>query len=219
MSMSYNAISVFQSSTNHRLLAFWGSGNIRVWLLSCGRPGDTSQVPRTLWVCRIYTLSVKLFVDPFPFFVMFNSLHVCFLFSDAVRQREVLLLPFLDQRSTVDLASDALLHNLSPVELSAWIYCLHTHSGQVLQQNVVSSSFYCHFNHSLFSLFFFIYWKLTVPGHSLASVTIRSSLYTSVPLTTSETAFPNSLYVSYAHHILVFEHFLSCPSTKPLFVV
>lgn len=142
MSTSYNAISVFQSSTDHRLLAFWGSGNIRVWLLSCGRPGDTSQVPRTLWVSHMYTLSVKLFGDPFPFFVVFNSLRICLLFSDAVRQREVLLLPILDQRSTVDLASDALLHNLSPVELSAWIYCLHTHSSQVLQQNVVSSSFY-----------------------------------------------------------------------------
>ena len=41
--------SPFQSSTNHRLPSFRGSGNIRVWLLPCGWPGDASKVSWTLW--------------------------------------------------------------------------------------------------------------------------------------------------------------------------
>lgn len=61
------------------------------------------------------------------------------MFSDAIRQRKVLLLPFPYQRSTVDLATDALLHHLSPVELSTGVYCLHTHSSQVQQLNADSS--------------------------------------------------------------------------------
>lgn len=40
---------LLQSSTNHRVPAFWGPGNIGVWLLPCGWPGDASQVSWTLW--------------------------------------------------------------------------------------------------------------------------------------------------------------------------
>lgn len=51
--------------------------------------------------------------------------------SDAIWQREVVLLPVSDQRAAVDLAADALLHHLSPVELQARVHRVHALSGQV----------------------------------------------------------------------------------------
>lgn len=51
--------------------------------------------------------------------------------SDAVWQREVLLLPVSDQRPAVDLAADPLLHHLPPVELQARVHHVHTLGGQV----------------------------------------------------------------------------------------
>lgn len=59
----------------------------------------------------------------------FNVAHLVLLqpHSDAVWERKVLLLQISHQRATVDLASDTLLHHLSPVELQARVYCLHTH--------------------------------------------------------------------------------------------
>lgn len=51
--------------------------------------------------------------------------------SDAVWQREVVLLPVSDQRSAVDLAADSLLHHLPPVELQARVHRVHTLGGQV----------------------------------------------------------------------------------------
>lgn len=51
--------------------------------------------------------------------------------SNAIRQRKVLLLSVPHQRAAVDLAADALLHHLSPVELQTGVYCLHTHCCEV----------------------------------------------------------------------------------------
>lgn len=51
--------------------------------------------------------------------------------SDAVRQREVVLLPVSDERAAVDLAADSLLHHLPPVELQARVHRVHALSGQV----------------------------------------------------------------------------------------
>lgn len=51
--------------------------------------------------------------------------------SDAVWQREVVLLPVSDQRSAVDLAADSLLHHLPSVELQARVHRVHTLGGQV----------------------------------------------------------------------------------------
>lgn len=71
----YNAISTFQSSTNHRLLAFWGSGNIRVWLLSCGWPGDTSQMSWTLWGLKFTHFQLSFFfLNSISLFVVSNNL-------------------------------------------------------------------------------------------------------------------------------------------------
>lgn len=51
--------------------------------------------------------------------------------SDAVWQREVVLLPVSDQRPAVDLAADPLLHHLPPVELQARVHRVHALGGQV----------------------------------------------------------------------------------------
>lgn len=51
--------------------------------------------------------------------------------SDAVWQREVLLLPVSDQRPAVDLAADPLLHHVPPVELQARVHRVHTLGRQV----------------------------------------------------------------------------------------
>lgn len=51
--------------------------------------------------------------------------------SDAVWQRQVVLLPVSDQRAAVDLAADALLHHLPPVELQARVHRVYALSGQV----------------------------------------------------------------------------------------
>lgn len=51
--------------------------------------------------------------------------------SDAVRQREVMLLPVPDQRPAVGVAADPLPHHLPPVELQAGVHRVHTRSGQV----------------------------------------------------------------------------------------
>ena len=55
-----------------------------------------------------------------------SSLH-----SDAVWQRQVVLLPVSDERPAVDLAADSLLHHLPPVELQARVHRVHALSGQV----------------------------------------------------------------------------------------
>lgn len=51
--------------------------------------------------------------------------------SDAVWQREVVLLQVSDQRPAVDLAPDPLLHHLPPVELQARVHRVHALGGQV----------------------------------------------------------------------------------------
>jgi len=51
--------------------------------------------------------------------------------SDAVWQREVVLLQVSNQRPAVDLAPDPLLHHLPPVELQARVHRVHTLGGQV----------------------------------------------------------------------------------------
>lgn len=73
--------------------------------------------------------------------VYIQILSVSLPFSDAVWEREVLLLPFPDQRAAVDLATDTLLHNLPPMEFKARVYSLHAHSSQVTQAGCGSVSF------------------------------------------------------------------------------
>ncbi|XP_053167550.1 neuronal PAS domain-containing protein 2 isoform X3 [Hemicordylus capensis] len=69
--------------------------------------------------------------EPLEEFSSRHSLEWKFLFldhSDAVWQREVLLLSVSDQRTAVDLAANTLLYHLPPVELQTRIHCMHAHS-------------------------------------------------------------------------------------------
>lgn len=50
--------------------------------------------------------------------------------SKAKGRRDLLLLSLLDQRPTVDLAADTILHYLSPVELKTWVCGVHASCHQ-----------------------------------------------------------------------------------------
>ncbi|ETE63668.1 Neuronal PAS domain-containing protein 2, partial [Ophiophagus hannah] len=48
--------------------------------------------------------------------------------DDAIWQREILLLSIFDQRTAMDLATNALLYHLPPMELKTGIHCVHSYS-------------------------------------------------------------------------------------------
>lgn len=72
-----------QSSAHHRLPPIWGPRYIRIWLLSCRWPWDTSQVPRTLWVhfCQrspeAWSSAVINFLSSFQSRALKSSLCFC----------------------------------------------------------------------------------------------------------------------------------------------
>lgn len=88
-------------------------------------PNATNTVSQALWRLSVaHTHAHTRWTS-----VSFDSL--CVSFSDAVRQREVLLLQVPHQRAAVDLAADPLLHHVPPVELQTRVHRLHAHGGQV----------------------------------------------------------------------------------------
>lgn len=48
--ISFFFYTIFQSSSHHWLSSLWGSGDVRLRLLSCRWPGVTGEMPRALWV-------------------------------------------------------------------------------------------------------------------------------------------------------------------------
>lgn len=115
-----------------------GTSRLRSW----AHQGMTTTMQMTwrLWPNATNTVNISLFVETsssiiINFFLSFQimnfvSSHVC---SNAIWQREILLLPIPHQRAAMDLAPDPLLHHLPPVELQTRVYCLHTHCCQVHQ--------------------------------------------------------------------------------------
>lgn len=69
-----------QSSAYYRLPPVWGPGYIRIWLLPCRWPGDTGQMPRTLWVhiSDFIKVSWSIIVS---LFLSFQMVNVSQLFS------------------------------------------------------------------------------------------------------------------------------------------
>lgn len=62
--------------------------------------------------------------------VILNEIF-CFLNSDAKRRADLLLLSLPDERPAVDMAANAVLHNVPPVEFEARIRGVHTSRSKV----------------------------------------------------------------------------------------
>jgi PAS domain len=84
---------------------------------------DLEKVITCHEACEFYSIS-----ENFSSFLQGFS----FIFpSDAKRRRYLLLLPIFDQRPTMDLAADPLLHHVPPVELETRICCVHSSRRQL----------------------------------------------------------------------------------------
>lgn len=99
-------------------------------------------------------------------------------YSNAIWEREVMLLQIPYKGTTMDLAANTLLYHISPVEFQARVYCLYAHCCKVsyflkiyIRENLLSWELYCWSfwrwrNHSSLKSHWKTFWDICKQGIS-----------------------------------------------------